>query len=957
MDCSFFIKPFCFIGAFIFCLSVFSQHGHIQGVLIDDNGINISGATIVITDLQKGTSSDLKGKFFFLNVPIGEHQLTIDYLGYTSIETSIVVVEGATNILTFTLTPESIILNNVILTAYRNDGQTRALNTQKNKTNITNIISVDQTGKFPDANIGDALKRVPGITMQIDQGEARDIIIRGLAPELNSVMINGSRIPSAEGDNRNIQMDLIPSDMIQLIEVNKTLTPDKDADALGGVINLITRTSPEGFRVSSTLGIGLNTIANKRLLNGSFLIGNRSKNNALGFMVSALINDNDFGSHNIEAEWKNTFEFNSGNLDDDGEAIVEEVDVNPYPNVLGQQTHFIQRVRRSFAANFDYKFNNNHDIFLKTMYNWRDDRENRYVFEYEVPAGETIEANDFTISNGNLISFPVEVSRQTKGGINTNRSKNARLEDQRMQNYSLGGNHFFNKAKFDWLASFAKASEERQHERVAEYKSVFTVTNTTTDSRFPFFSPENPSDKDDLDHFLYDEIIEENKFTKEEDVNFFGNIEFPLQIFKNRAGSLKFGIKNRHKFKIRRNDFEMFDLESDYPTLADVPVRNYSVSNYLAGSQYQAGEFADMEWLGNLTLTDGEPVVEEFLRQQMSIKEKVFSSYIMTNQQLSKTLSFVTGIRVEHTRIKAKANQIEDSESIAERFTSKQSYTNILPSLHLKYKHSDQTIIRFAWTNTIARPNYVDLVPTQDIIFNDKEIVLGNPSLDATTSMNFDVMTEHYFKSIGLISTGIFYKSIKGFIYTFKSETTDDTFGTETSGFDLFMPLNGESASLFGLEFAFQRRLNFLPSFGKNFSLNVNYTYLSSRTNGIRNTEGDERKDLNLPNTAAHTFNLALGYDSKKISSRFALNFADDYLDDIGRNAFEDIYYDNQLFLDFNFNYALSKQLNFYVAVNNISNQPLRLYQGRKERTAQDEYYDRRISFGIKYDFFKRRQP
>ena len=122
----------------------------------------------------------------------------------------------------FTELPEALELDGVVINGY-NSGQAKALNAQKNKQNITNVVSTDQIGKFPDANIGDAIKRIPGITMQVDQGEARNIIVRGLAPQLNSVTLNGSRIPSAEGDNRNIQMDLIPSDMIQTIEVNKAL--------------------------------------------------------------------------------------------------------------------------------------------------------------------------------------------------------------------------------------------------------------------------------------------------------------------------------------------------------------------------------------------------------------------------------------------------------------------------------------------------------------------------------------------------------------------------------------------------------------------------------------------------------------------------------------------------------------------------------------------------------------
>ena len=106
-------------------------------------------------------------------------------------------------------------------------GQVKALNQQKTNVNVSNVISADQIGRFPDSNIGDALKRVPGIAMQNDQGEARNIVVRGLASELNSVTLNGNRIPSAEGDNRKVQMDVIPSDMIQTIEVNKTLTPDR----------------------------------------------------------------------------------------------------------------------------------------------------------------------------------------------------------------------------------------------------------------------------------------------------------------------------------------------------------------------------------------------------------------------------------------------------------------------------------------------------------------------------------------------------------------------------------------------------------------------------------------------------------------------------------------------------------------------------------------------------------
>ena len=132
--------------------------------------------------------------------------------------------------------------------------QQRAIRTQKNNLNVTNIVSADQIGKFPDSNIGDALKRISGINVQYDQGEARFGQVRGTPPEFSSVSVNGSRIPSAEGDIRNVQLDLIPADMIQTIEVNKTLMPDQDGDAIGGSINLVTKNSPRRFTLNAVAG-------------------------------------------------------------------------------------------------------------------------------------------------------------------------------------------------------------------------------------------------------------------------------------------------------------------------------------------------------------------------------------------------------------------------------------------------------------------------------------------------------------------------------------------------------------------------------------------------------------------------------------------------------------------------------------------------------------------------------
>ena len=179
-------------------------------------------------------------------------------------------------------------------------------------------------------------------------------------------MINGERVPSAEGDNRNVQLDLIPADMIQTIEVNKAVTPDMDADAIGGAVNLVTRSAPSGMRLSGTLASGYNSLSEKPIWTGGLIYGDRFANDKLGAIVSLSYNNHRFGSDNIEAEWNNEVE---------SEVSGEDISVDPYVEEMDIRKYEVQRVRRSASINLDYKINENHTLFMKSMYNWRDDWE------------------------------------------------------------------------------------------------------------------------------------------------------------------------------------------------------------------------------------------------------------------------------------------------------------------------------------------------------------------------------------------------------------------------------------------------------------------------------------------------------------------------------------------------------------------------------------------------------
>ena len=936
----------------LFTSHIIAQEGAVQGVIVDNYGIYVPGASIEITSLKKGTVSNQNGKFTIVNVPEGSHTILIKYLGFSDKSVEVKVDSKQTTSIVVELSPSDVVLDDVEVVGNFLGGQARALNTQKNNPNITNVVSTEQIGKFPDANVGDALKRIPGITMQVDQGEARNIIIRGLAPQLNSVTLNGSRIPSAEGDNRNVQMDLIPSDMIQTIEVNKAVTPDMDADALGGSVNLVTRSTPQDFRLSVTAGSGVNTISDKAIYNGSFILGDRSANKKFGWMISASINDNDFGSDNVEAEWTDEFEYNTGNQDADGEDILAEMEVNPYANVFEIRKYLVQRIRRSFAANVDYEFDDNNYVFLKTMYNWRDDRENRYRQESEILDGDDISQGDFIINNGNLVRFPVESKRQTKGGIDNKRSKNRRLEDQRMQNYSLGGEHLFGSLQVDWLTSYAKASEERPDERYLEYEGEYSINNEIN-SREPYYSPVDDADLA-LNNFEFGELTEEHQYTDEKDFNFFANFTLPADLFNNGDGNIKFGVKSRYKKKERDNNFYEYEPLSGLQTLADVRTQDYSDTDFTAGDKYQVGIFASSEYLGNLNLNNSssferEDVPDEYLTANYNVDETVYAGYIMVDQKLTNKLSLLAGVRLENTKVESVGNELTlnddgDFEGSME-VKGESSYQNIMPGLHFKYNLNEKTILRLAWTNTLARPNYEDLVPSSEINQEDEEIIVGNADLDPTTSMNFDFMAEYYFQNVGILSGGVFYKDIDQFIYTF-------TYEDAATGFDVFTPFNGDNAYVYGAEVSLQRQLDFLPGFAKNFGVYLNYTYLNSNANGIRNEDGDERGDLGLPGATPNMFNGSLSYSGKRFTARLSANYSDAYLDELGGNGFEDRYYDDQFFLDFNAAYAINKNLRVYADITNITNQPLRYYQGVRNRTMQMEYYRSRINLGLKYDLF-----
>ena len=914
---------FAIVSMTFLSAGVFAQ-GVLKGKVIDSQNLSLPGANVILQGTSIGSVTNQNGEFTILNLEAGSYEVVVTYLGYASLTQNATITAGETTLINFKLSETAIEGAEFIVFGDRLKGQAKALNQQKNNANITNIVSSDQIGRFPDANIGDALKRVPGITMQNDQGEARNIIIRGMAPQLNSVTLNGERIPSAEGDNRNVQMDLIPSDMIQTIEVNKAVLPNMDADAIGGSVNLVTRQAPNGLRVSGTAASGVNLLSDKPIWTGGLVIGDRFANDRLGVIFSGSYNNHNFGSDNVEAVW----------YESDNGVTLEEFDIRKYE---------VQRVRRSVSLALDYKINDNHTLLLSGMYNHRDDWENRFRMRVG-RLDDSFDDGEFTQTAPGVYQTFGRVEFQTKGGLANDRIKPARLEDQRVYNVTLGGDHLFNKLKMDWNVTYAKASEERPNERYISYRSSGQdVTLDISDPRKPLSILTNRADNLAIG---FNGITEQYGYTFDQDLN--AKLDFKLPY--SDKGILQFGARYRGKDKERANNFfeyEPVDEDAFGATIGDVPNRDYSDPNFLAGSQYAVGTFVTPEFLGNLDLKNGaefeeSDLLEEYAPANFVANESIVGGYIMADHQFSSKFSAIAGLRLESTSIEYTGNIYDIDNEIVTPTSGDQSYTNFMPGLHLKYDINPNSIIRFAWTNTIARPNYYDLVPYALFSPEDAELERGNPNLKAATAMNFDLMAERYYDNVGLISFGGFYKDIDDFVYTITTQGfSDPLFGSDLQ---YSRPENGGTASVYGFEAAIQRQVF------KNFGIYLNYTFTKSSTTGI---EGRDEDDLQLPGTAENMFNASLSYENKRLVVRVSLNYSSDYLDELGGENFEDRFYDKQTFLDVNASYAITPKWRVFFEGNNLTNQPLRYYQGIQSRTMQAEYYNARLNFGLKFDLFE----
>ena len=850
----------------------------------------------------------------------------VSYIGYETITREVEVESNAVVIQDFVMELLAIQGGEIVVLGSRAQGQAKALSQQKNAPNITNIVAADQIGRFPDASAPDALQRVPGVGVQRDQGEGRFIQIRGGAPQLTTIMFNGERIPSPEGDVRQIALDAIPSELLEAIEVSKAITPDMDADAIGGAVNLVTKRAPASQLFAADIAGGYGSIRDQGSFKGALTFGNRVSNGNLGYLFNGSFNRRNFGSDNIEPE----YDFGDDDLPLGGDDALEELQIRYY-DVLRQRT--------GLNSVFDYRFAEQSSIYLRGIFVQLQDTEQRHRLRNKVGDDEL-------------------------GYEHKNRT-----EFLRTLGVTFGGDHLLASGlKVDYSLGFTRSGEDTPDDvEVAWEQGDVSFDPVISDPDNIRANPQNGA-LQNTSAFEFDAVEPSESNTTNDDFVTALNLNLPYN-WGSAVGNLKFGGKFRYKDKqqdVTERAFELTDDASDIllgmgngASFAD----RYDADGFEAGpyvlppiitGNEEVLDFTDT-FASSLELDDGAEL--EGNLEDFEATEQTFAAYVMTELNISPQLLILPGIRFEQTSLESVGFQSVVSEEIDDgdlatdledirRVESDNSYGFLFPMLHLRYRATQQTNIRAALTTALARPNFFDLAPYD--IRDDDERIIGNPDLDPSRSLNLDLLAEHYTSNIGLVSAGVFYKQIEDPIVTFREEL-DVVVDGQDVGITQFQSRNGDSGYIWGFEVALQQQLRSLPGALSGLGIYANYTYTQSEA---KLSDGSTNV---FPGQAEHVFNLALSYERNGFSGQISLNHTGEFLDEfagdgVSANRASDIFVQERWGLDVSASYQFRNGVSAFVELLNLLNEPLELYQGTHRRPIQREFYRSWGWIGVKYD-------
>ncbi len=878
------------------------EKGKIKGVIVDAaSGEALIGANIIIQGTSLGAATDIDGKFVLPAVEPGNYTVKVSYVGYKDKIERITVVPNRTTEITITLSWIAVEGDEVLVTAQAR-GQLSAINEQLSATEIKNVVSKDRIRELPDANAAESVGRLPGISLARSGGEGYGVVIRGLQPKYSKIMIDGVALSATGGTDRTVSMSSISSYSLEGIEVIKSPTADMDGDQVGGSVNLVMRTAPKGLRYELIAEGGYKGLRNS-VTDYNFVgsASNRFFENKLGIFTQLTVDQKNMGSNNMYARY-------------DPQSNQEVGAKNSiYLNGITLANTFVTRKRLGGTLTLDYLLPNGKIYFKNFLSSSKSN--NQYYGE------------DFGKAQHLYTTEDYEYNRLMFSNI------------LGVEEYILGFNV---KAKL----SHTYTSGETPKDITFEFLHEGGMKNHPTD----ILPEEVPSYKkpDSLTNNGFDWVWKNAYDDSEETISrqIMGKIDFEkeFEITKQLNGKIKFGVKFRYDehsqdkeryysdpryaggdiISALDNGIDRFrdainkqpnpekiagSTTFGYPLFYD---HNFSHGEFLDGA-FQMGPVADIGFLNTIINLLREKHKElgdvdgyRYYHFTSNINdysglERLGAGYLMAEVNLTKNLTFIPGIRYEakntsYSGVYGHNLGLAELGFIPKDTTSNRNNDFWLPMIHLRYEPFEWLQVRMAYTKTIARPNFTDIIP--NMYWGVNTITMRNPNLVPELAESFDLYFAFSDNHLGLLTLGGFWKNIKDKIFSRgvrvllnPEEYNLDPEKYPSGRFRFSTQENNKTISVSkGVEIDWQTNFWYLPSFLKGFVLNVNYTKIFSETVypkteikqigrppfSVRDTTIDRSYTDRLQDQPSDIFNIALGYDYKDFSCRLSMNYQTD---------------------------------------------------------------------------------
>ncbi len=909
-------------GLFVSLYAQTAPTGGIRGVAVNDaTGNFLQGAQLSVVGTTRIVVTDSQGGFLFGALPPGDYRLRVESAGSDTREFPVTVRAGVTTPLTLRLGSEIVAMEKLMVTAQA-EGQSQALNFQRNSENIRKVASLDALANSRLGEVGEVLQSLPGLYLEISTHQPVRPNIRGLSSEFNSITFDGVRIGNTNND-RSDGVSGYPAESLSRVELMKSVTPDMEGDAIGGSINLVSKRAfdlPERvFKVN--LGGAFNNQQRNWDKQVNFEYADRyGKEGRLGVYSSINHYRSDRGYHTS--------------------TISYQVDAADNYNIA---TYTLQdRIeddswKLKYTGSVDYKLSEASVLWVRGIYSNDTRSLEDYLAVYRPGARTAITPNSASSRNGR-----VDTSRSYREPISKAAQIASGLE-----------------SKFDGWSIDAKASYNRATNQYTQtFTPVFSanavdLSYDRTVREFPLFRVDNGVNLNDPARYVHLSVTRNQHPSRDQEFTFDFNARRELDQLPFKA-SFKTGARAKLRSWVFGGDPALGNWTYTGPQSAAAMSEIYVNDRFFhqggdrvvfPSVQPNIAKFLEAFYARNSEYTRGDNASNILIEaNRRSTTESIYAPYLMGSATFGR-LNVVSGARFERTEFEGKARQLSTPRGILTQSVivkNSSSYNNVLPGLHLNYGLAQDTVVRLSLNRTVARPSPAAMLPARRVDDDARTLTDGNPDLRVTTADNFDVSLEYYLKPLGVLSLGAFRKSIDGFYFS----TASTVVGGEFDGYRLTRQEMGKGGKVRGLEAEWQQRLSFLPGVLSSLTLGANYTWLDSE--GKYPTRPADQ--LTFIGTAKGTGNFNLSYVRRGLDLRLFYNTRGDYLSSVGARRALDIFEKERATLDLSAKYRWSKRMTTYLSAKNITDEPKISYQGNPSNPNAVRYFDWSLNFGVTLD-------